>query len=136
MGFGYFGAARSYDTWTNDEIADIMDDDGDGAIDLKHEYSYGHSVNAAKRDEGCRRDGHDRGRLRRLPRRSQPLCDTLAELTSAQRDELGHYRDIAVTAREEAIVHGHPLHQRHAAGHGDGYCRLQPVAPTPSTGRR
>ena len=107
-GFGYFGAARSYDTWTDDEIADnrAMDDDGDGAIDLKKEYSYGHSVNAAKRDRGAvvatdmTADAFDAFLAGR-----ELLCDTAgAELTSAQRDELYGYRDIAVTAWEEAIA--------------------------------
>ena len=104
-GFGYFGAARSYDTWTDDEIADnrAMDDD-DGAIDLKKEYSYGHSVNAAKRDRGAvvatdmTADAFDAFLAGR-----ELLCDTVGELTSAQRDELYGYRDIAVTA-EEAIM--------------------------------
>jgi hypothetical protein len=53
-GFGYFGAARSYGDWTDDEIAaGALDVDGDGAIDLLAEVSYGHSGNAAKRDLGA-----------------------------------------------------------------------------------
>ncbi|MCP4809686.1 MAG: DUF4856 domain-containing protein [Proteobacteria bacterium] len=52
-GFGYFGATRTYGGWTDAEISDrYMDADGDGAIDLATEYSWGHSVNAGKRDAG------------------------------------------------------------------------------------
>ena len=55
-GFGYFGPARDYGDWTDDQIADDdwMDTfDPDGAIDLKSEWTKGHSVNAAKRDRGA-----------------------------------------------------------------------------------
>ena len=59
-GFGYFGAARDYADYSDDEIAakggrepyasGYHDTDGDGAIDLHREYNFGHAVNAAKRD--------------------------------------------------------------------------------------
>ena len=58
--FGYFGAARDYAAYTDDEIAGkataegarkgYHDANGDGKIDLKSEYNFGNSVNAAKRD--------------------------------------------------------------------------------------
>ena len=60
-GFGYFGAARNYRDYTDDEIASAggrpdwqgaHDTDGDGRIDLLSEFNQGHSVNAAKRDRG------------------------------------------------------------------------------------
>ena len=53
-GFGYFGAARDYDAYTDQQIKDgeVIDTDGDGAIDLKSEYNRGAAVNAAKRDIG------------------------------------------------------------------------------------
>jgi hypothetical protein len=60
-GFGYFGAARDYLSYTDDELAlkggranfqGMHDTDGDGQIDLKSEYNFGHSLNAAKRDRG------------------------------------------------------------------------------------
>jgi hypothetical protein len=58
-GFGYFGAARHYAKFTDEEIAgkggradwqSYNDADGDGRIDLMSEYNFGASVNAAKRD--------------------------------------------------------------------------------------
>ncbi|MEC8425553.1 MAG: DUF4856 domain-containing protein, partial [Myxococcota bacterium] len=107
-GFGYFGAARSYDTWTDDEIADnrAMDDNGDGAIDLKSEYSFGHSVNAAKRDRGAvvatdmTADSFDAFLAGR-----QILCDTAGtELTDDQRTALYGHRDAALLAWEQAIA--------------------------------
>lgn len=53
-GFGYFGAARDYGDYSDAQIAaeEQIDTDGDGAIDLKSERVFGHSINAAKRDEG------------------------------------------------------------------------------------
>jgi hypothetical protein len=60
-GFGYFGAARHYDQFTDDEIAGkggredwqkYNDANGDDMISFKNEYNFGHSQNAAKRDRG------------------------------------------------------------------------------------
>lgn len=68
-GFGYFGAARDYNDYTDTEIAGKVktvdgeltgredwngyhDTDADGMIDLKAEFNFGNSVNAAKRDLG------------------------------------------------------------------------------------
>ncbi|WP_448553773.1 DUF4856 domain-containing protein [Thalassotalea montiporae] len=58
-GFGYFGAARDYIEYSDDEIAQKggrddyqgkHDTDGDGKINLLSEYNFSASVNAAKRD--------------------------------------------------------------------------------------
>ena len=62
-GFGYFGAARNYLEYSDVEIAGKVSDgngrsdwngshdtDGDGKVDLRSEYNFGQSVNAAKRD--------------------------------------------------------------------------------------
>ncbi|MDP2561497.1 DUF4856 domain-containing protein [Psychrobium sp. 1_MG-2023] len=58
-GFGYFGAARNYHEYSDDEIAGkggrpewqvFNDSNADGKIDLMSEYNFGHSTNAAKRD--------------------------------------------------------------------------------------
>ena len=60
-GFGYFGAARNYNDYTDDEIASkggrdeyqgYNDANADGMIDLNAEFNFGHSTNAAKRDRG------------------------------------------------------------------------------------
>jgi hypothetical protein len=63
-GFGYFGAARDYAAYTDDELAakggregwakGYHDSDGDGAIDLLSEYNFAASVNAASRDRGSK----------------------------------------------------------------------------------
>jgi hypothetical protein len=107
-GFGYFGAARSYDSWTDDEIADLraMDDDGDGAIDLKSEYSYGHSINAAKRDRGANAaTDMTADAFGSFLAGRQLLCETSGgDLSEDQRTELYGYRDTAVLAWEESIA--------------------------------
>ena len=64
--YGYFGAARDYADYTDDEIAGKATADGarkkyhdtnaDGKIDLTAEYNFGNSVNAAKRDRGSSTD--------------------------------------------------------------------------------
>ena len=55
--FGYFGAARDYARYTDDQLAGSVDDftfdsNGDGSIDFKSEYNFGLSRNAGKRDKG------------------------------------------------------------------------------------
>lgn len=55
--FGYFGAARDYVRYSDDQLAGSVDDftfdsNGDGSIDFKSEYNFGLSRNAAKRDKG------------------------------------------------------------------------------------
>ncbi len=55
--FGYFGAARDYARYTDDQLAGSVDNftfdsNGDGSIDFKSEYNFGLSRNAAKRDKG------------------------------------------------------------------------------------
>ncbi|NRA66909.1 MAG: DUF4856 domain-containing protein [Pseudobacteriovorax sp.] len=52
--FGYFGAARDYLAYTDDQIASkgSIDTNGDGSIALLSEKNFGMSVNAAKRDLG------------------------------------------------------------------------------------
>ena len=55
--FGYFGAARDYKRYSDEQLAGKVDDftfdsNGDGSIDFKSEYNFGLSRNAAKRDKG------------------------------------------------------------------------------------
>lgn len=54
-GFGYFGAAHDYNLYTDTANKAQQDNDTnlDGEIDLYSEYSFGNSVNAAKRDKGA-----------------------------------------------------------------------------------
>jgi hypothetical protein len=58
-GFGYFGAARDYDQYSDEELSgaggrdgyqSYHDTSGDGSIDLTREYNFSISVNCAKRD--------------------------------------------------------------------------------------
>lgn len=52
--FGYFGAARDYDAYTDAELKDpsYRDTNNDDAIDIRAEFNFGHSTNCAKRDLG------------------------------------------------------------------------------------
>ena len=60
--FGYFGAARNYADYSDDEIRGASgrpefangynDANGDGLIDVRAEYNFGASTNCAKRDAG------------------------------------------------------------------------------------
>ena len=53
--FGYFGAARDYAQYSDQDLADDLlwrDSNSDGAIDLQSEYNYAYARNAAKRDQG------------------------------------------------------------------------------------
>lgn len=55
--FGYFGAARDYARYTDEQLAGSVDvftydSNGDGSIDFKSEYNFGLSRNAGKRDKG------------------------------------------------------------------------------------
>jgi hypothetical protein len=53
-GFGYFGAARNYASYSDAQLSDQiqLDADGDGVITLTSEYNFGASINAGKRDAG------------------------------------------------------------------------------------
>ncbi len=117
-GFGYFGAARDYADYTDDEAAGsggreeyasgYHDSDGDGAIDLESEINFHASVNAAKRDRGSSDenptdfsqdaiDGFLRGRA--------IINSAVGEaLTEAQMADLVQSRDQAVLAWERAIA--------------------------------
>lgn len=114
-GFGYFGAARDYDTYTDDEIAGKdgregyalgwYDTDEDGKISLKSEVNFGASVNAAKRDRGATVEidltadafeGFVKGR--------QLITSAAGDLSEAQMMRLVGYRDQAVLAWEKALA--------------------------------
>jgi hypothetical protein len=107
-GFGYFGAARSYGLWSDEEIADLgsLDTNEDGSIDLLTEVSWGHSINAAWRDRDAvvatelttqAWTGFYQGRLL--------LSETAGtELSEDELIQLQGYRDQAVEAWEQAIA--------------------------------
>lgn len=53
-GYGYFGASRAY-AERSDEVnrTGVVDDNGDGVMDINAEHNFGASTNAAKRDVGA-----------------------------------------------------------------------------------
>lgn len=121
-GFGYFGAARNYLEYSDVEIAGKVSDDngraawngshdtdGDGKIDLRSEYNFGQSVNAAKRDLGTA------GNAAATDYTTQAMTAFIAgrqlinnnvgnELTEEQFKELKDYTQKGLDGWERAIV--------------------------------
>jgi hypothetical protein len=116
-GFGYFGAARHYGQFTDEELSEkggradwqlYNDADGDGRIDLTREYNFGASTNAAKRDlaaaalgveidlTGDAWGGFYEGR--------KLIASINGALSPAQLAELQGHRDRAVLAWEKAYM--------------------------------
>jgi len=112
--FGYFGAARDYDRYSDDEIAGaggradwqgVHDSDGDGAIDPTSEVNFGHAVNAAERDRGAASDlDLSADAFEAFVAGRRLLSEAGDELTAAERTELEGYRDQAVGAWERSIA--------------------------------
>ncbi|MEM1041611.1 MAG: DUF4856 domain-containing protein [Bacteroidota bacterium] len=55
--YGYFGSARDYSNYTDDQLAGSLSDfaqdtNGDGVLDFSTEYNFGIARNAGKRDKG------------------------------------------------------------------------------------
>jgi hypothetical protein len=115
--FGYFGAARDYAAYTDEEIAgaggrdgwskSYHDTDADGAIDLLSELNFGNSQNAGKRDLGSAaaaptdftkhlNEAFLRGRA--------IIAGAGDELTAEERTALLAERDIIVAAWEQVIA--------------------------------
>lgn len=117
-GFGYFGAAQDYLSYTDNEIAGkgdrdthqgMFDTNGDSMIDFKSEYNFGHSQNAAKRDIGTadRTNPTDftKEAMEAFLQGRQIIADAdVNELTDEQMTALLAQRDIAVLAWEKAIA--------------------------------
>ena len=133
-GFGYFGAAYNYDAYSDEEIAGkggrdpfaqgYQDKNCDGAIDLKGEFNFGHSVNAAKRDLGSHGNAQTdltsdafsafvagrTGDPQRCGCPHQWGADAAAGRARQSRDGMG----------DGDCRDGNSLHQRCAQGHGQG----------------
>lgn len=114
-GFGYFGAARDYLEYTDEEIAakggredwqGYHDTDGDEAIDFNAEYNFGQSTNAAKRDLGATTDTDYTAQAMNAFLMGRKLLNDTAgtALTEAELEELEGYRDSALDAWERAIA--------------------------------
>ena len=113
--FGYFGAARDYLDYSDEEVATkggrddwqlYHDTNGDGEIDFNSEYNFGHSANAAKRDRGATvATDFSKEAMDAFLQGRKLLNDTAGvALTDEQRTELYGYRDIAVLTWEKAIA--------------------------------
>lgn len=113
-GFGYFGAPRDMDMYTDDELASaggrddwqgLHDTNNDGMIDLASERAYHAAVNAAKRDRGAAEatdftaDAFDA-----LVAGRALLAASEGALTTEQMTELEGHRDTIVMAWEMAIA--------------------------------
>ncbi len=116
-GFGYWGGARDYLAYTDDELAGsdgrpeyasgYHDADDDGAIDLKSEYNFSASVNAAKRDRGSSPDAstdYTEATMRAFIEGRRIISEADGALTDAQLDELRAQRDIVVLNWEKALA--------------------------------
>ena len=135
-GLGYFGAARNYGDYSDEEIAGkggrdgwangYNDADGDGAIDLGSEFNFGASTNAAKRDLGANvaTDFTEQAFQAFLEGRAI-LAASDGDLGEEMRSRLLDARDRAVDAWERAIaataVHyfNDTLQDMNAFGSGD-----------------
>jgi hypothetical protein len=117
-GFGYFGAARDYLAYSDDEIASKggreawqgqYDTDGDGEIDLLSEKNFGNSVNAAKRDRGSKDNAaatdYTKQAMDAFLKGRKLINDNAGmDLTEEQMTELLEYRDEALDAWERGVV--------------------------------
>ncbi len=122
-GFGYFGAARDYMEYNDNEIAGKVssdedgradwngkhDTDGDGEIDLTSEYNFGNSVNAAKRDRGTKSNtnptDYTTDAMTALIAGRTLINENAGHaLTDEQMTSLKGYRDQAVSAWEKAVA--------------------------------
>jgi uncharacterized surface protein with fasciclin (FAS1) repeats len=115
-GFGYFGAAKNYADYTDEEIAKkggkpdfqgYNDANADGKIQLKDEYNWGGSVNAAKRDRGSdetAKTDFTGDIFTALVAGRHLISSTDGELSDDQMAELKGYRDTVVWGWEMAFA--------------------------------
>ncbi len=112
--FGYFGAARDYAFYTDDELAKLggrpdwqgsHDTNGDSAIDLTAELNFGASATAAKRDLGSVDATDFTGDAFAALLAGRKLIQGAgAALTAPELMSLKAHRDQAVLAWEKAIA--------------------------------
>ena len=127
-GFGYFGAARNYLEYSDDELAGkggreafasgYNDYSGDGQINLTSEYNWGNSTNAAKRDRGATvTTDFSAAAMNAFIAGRKIINDNVgAALNTEQMDALTVQRDIAVANWENAIASTvvHYINETHA----------------------
>ena len=110
-GFGYFGAARDYLAYSDEEIASstsYKDTNEDSQLDLNGEYNFALSTNAAKRDLGSTTDTDFTTDAMTAFLTGRTLIaragdDGDGALTSLEMEILQEQRDIAVSSWEKAI---------------------------------
>jgi hypothetical protein len=116
-GFGYWGGARDYGDYTDEELAaaggrtayaaGYHDTDGDARIDLETEYNFGAAVNAAKRDLGSAasaRTDFSADAFGAFLRGRAIIAAAGEMLTPAQAEALAAERDVALVAWESALA--------------------------------
>lgn len=108
-GFGYFGAARDYNDYTDAEIASpsYADSNSDNAIDLKSEYNFAGSTNCAKRDAGSDASAptdFTRTAFDAFLAGRHLIWSTDGELSATQLDELRGHRDTIVDTWEKCFA--------------------------------
>lgn len=117
-GFGYWGGARNYLEYTDDEVAGAdgrpafasgyQDHDADGAIDLWSEYNFGASVNAAKRDRGAAAAGveldYSAQTMQAFLHGRAIIAAADGPLSASQRADLEAQRDLAVDGWERSLA--------------------------------
>lgn len=113
-GFGYFGAARNYLSYTDLELAaksgrdeykaGYQDTNLDGQIDFNSEYNFGNSTNAAKRDIGAEGIDLTKEAFEAFFAGRKLIADTQGELTAEQKIELEKFATTARVAWEKSIV--------------------------------
>lgn len=113
--FGYFGAARNYLDYSDEEVAAkggrddyqlYHDTNKDGSIDFNSEYNFSQSTNAAKRDRGATvATDFSKTAMTAFLQGRKLLNDTAGvDLTETQKTELYGYRDTVVGTWEKAIA--------------------------------
>ncbi|MCP4504691.1 MAG: DUF4856 domain-containing protein [Deltaproteobacteria bacterium] len=112
--FGYFGAARDYGEYSDEEIAGkggrpafakgFYDSDDDGRIDLVAEINQGHCVNAAKRDRGSSFETDFTQEAFSAFIEGRHLIASTNALSDDDLLELRAHRDAALGAWEKAIA--------------------------------
>ncbi|GMM85205.1 DUF4856 domain-containing protein [Pseudoalteromonas sp. MTN2-4] len=118
-GYGYFGAARNYLSYSDDELASKVKDDesngrlafngkndtnADGKIDLLAEYNWGNSTNAGKRDRTDVTDLSTQAFTAFYNGRKLLSDNAGTALTAEQMTELEGYATEARLVWEQAIV--------------------------------
>jgi hypothetical protein len=112
--FGYFGAARDYDQYTDDELSgeagrdgytSYHDTSGDGKIDLTREYNFSIAVYCAERDrESAEPTDFTKDTFDALVAGRTLIHEADGELTPEQLDALEAQRDIVATTWEKCIA--------------------------------